>query len=351
MLTTVAQAEVLLAAKPKLEGYLPIDGIAAYNKALQELLFSPSSPLLPSIATVQTPGGTAAVCLAAHLIRRILPKFPAVAIPDPSWPNHRTIFSELGFAVSEYPYYDSASRSVRMQELLSFLKGLPQRTVVVLHACCHNPTGKDFSASEWEILGDFFAQSGHIPLIDFAYQGFKHGLVEDAAPIRRFAEKGIPCLIAVSLSKSFSLYSHRVGALHVVTSGSDEKARVLSQLKQIVRAVYSNPPAYGARLVTEILLDPKLRTSWEAELTGMRERISAMRTQLVKEMLARGYDFSHVTSQFGMFSYTGLSATQVQTLREKFSIYMMSTGRISVPALNPSNMAYICDAIAEVARR
>jgi len=348
-LPSVLKAETRIIGRDRKEGYLPIDGNPIFNRLSQELVFGKSSSLVKDglITTVQSPGGTGAVSLAAHLLKRIVPSASAL-ISDPTWPNHRGIFAEVGFPVQAYPYYDEKSRSVRFEELLQFLNSQPQRAIVVLHASCHNPTGYDFSESQWKELCSFFATSSHIPVIDFAYQGFKENLEIDAAPIRLFAEAGIPCLVATSLSKSFSLYSQRVGALHVVTTNKGEADRVLSQLKQIVRAIYSNPPATGASLVAEVLGDSTLRTEWEAELTGMRERIAHMRLDFVAEMKKRGHSFEHVAQQYGMFSYTGLTAPQAEELRKRFSIYLMSTGRVSIPALNKQNLTYICDAIAEV---
>jgi aromatic-amino-acid transaminase len=350
-LPSVLKAEARLIARERREGYLPIDGNPIFNRAAQELVFGKESAFVRAghVATVQSPGGTGAVSLAAHLLKRIAPTAHAL-ISDPTWPNHRGIFSEVGFPVQAYPYYDAKSRSVRFDELVQFLKAQPQRSIVVLHASCHNPTGYDFSSAQWSELCKLFAGSSHIPVIDSAYQGFKVGLEEDAAPIRLFAEAGIPCLVATSFSKSFSLYSQRVGALHVVTNSSLETERVLSQLKQIVRAIYSNPPAQGAHLVAEVLSDAALRSEWEQELKTMRERISLMRTDFVAEMKKRGHDFCHVAEQFGMFSYTGLSPAQVEQLMSRYSIYLMSTGRVSIPALNKGNMGYICDAIADVSR-
>jgi aromatic-amino-acid transaminase len=348
-LTSVLKAEALLIAKERKEGYLPIDGNPIFNGVVQTLAFGKESTLLRDglVATVQSPGGTGAVSLAAHLLKRIVPSAQAL-ISDPTWPNHRGIFAEVGFPVQAYPYYDAKTRSVRFDEFVQFLKAQPQRSIVVLHASCHNPTGYDFSFEQWKELCKLFASSSHIPVIDSAYQGFKVGLEEDAAPIRLFAEAGIPCLVATSFSKSFSLYSQRIGALHVVTASKLETERVLSQLKQIVRAIYSNPPAQGAHLVGAVLSDPALRAEWEQELTTMRERIALMRTEFVAEMKKRGHDFSHVADQYGMFSYTGLTAPQVEELMKRYSIYLMSTGRVSIPALNKGNMSYICDAIAEV---
>ncbi len=346
VLDAVSHAAHRLLARPHIEGYLPIDGLPNYVQAMQKLTFGENSTILPNVATVQAPGGTAAICLAAHLVRRILKSPLAVAIPNPTWPNHRGIFSELDFQVLEYPYYDSTRRAVQVEEVLGYLEGLPQRTAIILHACCHNPTGKDFSPEDWRMLGAFFERSSHIPVIDFAYQGFKYGLQEDAAPIREFVARGIPCFIASSLSKSFSLYSQRVGTLHVVTSSPTEAGATLSQIKQIVRAIYSNPPSRGAQLVAEVLTNPDLEELWIRELGVMRQRIASMRSALASGMKQRGFDFEHVVDQFGMFSFTGLTQEQVQFLKSKYSIFLTGNGRISVPALNPSNIEYVCDAFA-----
>lgn len=350
VLASIREAAGRLEQRPHNEGYLPIDGLSSYVNAVQRLTFGSQSSVLDRVASVQSPGGTAAVCIAAHLSRRLLDARPLVAIPSPTWPNHRGIFAELGFTVAEYPYYNPVARSVDIDATLTFLSSLPQSSVVVLHACCHNPTGKDFTASDWDRLTKFFSGSSHIPLIDFAYQGFKHGLEEDAAPIRRFIAQGIPSLIAVSLSKSFSLYSQRVGALHVVTRSPAEQRATLSHLKQIVRCIYSNPPSRGAQLVSEVLSDASLEATWRSELESMRTRIAGMRQALADGMKSRGFDFSHVCDQYGMFSFTGISPSAVRTLKDRHAIFMTDNGRISVPALNPSNINYICDSFAEVLR-
>ena len=348
-LTVVQKAESRVLSADRREGYLPIEGTASFNKLVQELVFGADCPLVRAgnIITAQSLGGTGAVCVAAHLAKRFFPECEA-AISAPTWPSHRTIFAELGFTVRDYPYYDSARYRVHFDGMMSALQALPKRSIVVLHASCHNPTGCDLSDAQWDELVSFFASSGHLALIDFAYQGFKTSIEHDAAPVRRFALSGIPFMVATSFSKNFSLYSQRVGALHVVCHSPSEATRMLSQIKQTIRAIYSNPPAFGSALVTEVLSDKTLRIEWEREVEEMRSRIISMRAKFVARLRSLGHDFSHVEQQAGMFSYTGLTPAQVERLKSDYGIYLVATGRIAVPALNDSNLEYVCSAIAAV---
>jgi len=351
ILRAVAEAEQRQAATAAPRGYLPIDGIAAYDSAVQKLLLGDASPLIAEgrAITAQSLGGTGALKIGADLLKKVLPE-AKVAISDPTWENHRAVFESAGFPVVAYPYYDPATRGVRFEAMLAFLKTLAPRSIVVLHACCHNPTGADLSADEWEEVLQVLRKHDLLPFLDIAYQGFARGIEEDGAVVRRFAQSGMPLLIASSFSKSFSLYGERVGALTIIDSSQDESARVLSQLKRVIRANYSTPPTHGGAVVTTVLTTPELRASWVGELTEMRERIKHMRSALVERLHAHGKhrDFSFVLQQNGMFSYSGLTADQVDRLREEFHIYAVSTGRICVAALNSRNVDYVAKAIITV---
>jgi aromatic-amino-acid transaminase len=351
LLAAVRQAETQRTAAAPARGYLPIDGIVQYNLAVQTLLFGPSSPLIADkrVATVQALGGTGALKVGADLLKRFVPD-AKIWISDPSWENHRALFEGAGFEVETYPYYDAESHGVRFDAMLATLQGLPERSIVVLHACCHNPTGVDLTDGQWVKVVDACKARGLIPFLDIAYQGFGDGIDADAAAVRRFAGAGIDFLVSSSFSKSFSLYGERVGALSFVAQDKDEAGRVLSQLKRVVRTNYSNPPTHGGSVVATVLNSPELRAQWEQELAGMRERIRAMRVGLVERLAARGVkrDFTFVTKQRGMFSYSGLTSAQVDRLREEFGIYAVSTGRICLAALNSRNIDAVADAIAKV---
>ena len=351
LLAAIRQAEAQRTAAAPARGYLPIDGIAQYNHAVQTMLFGQDSPLVSGqrVATVQCLGGTGALKVGADLLKRFVPE-AGVWISDPSWENHRALFESAGFTVGTYPYYDPVSHGVRFDEMLATLKGLPAQSIVVLHACCHNPTGVDLTDAQWSQVADACVAGKLIPFLDIAYQGFGDGIEADAVAVRCFARTGLDFLVSSSFSKSFSLYGERVGALSVVAQDRDEAARLLSQLKRVVRTNYSNPPTHGGSLVATVLATPELRALWEQELAGMRDRIRAMRTGLVERLAARGVkrDFSFVTKQRGMFSYSGLTSAQVDRLRDEFGIYAVSTGRICLAALNSRNIDYVADAIATV---
>ena len=343
-----AQQQLLEAPKPR--GYLPIDGMAAYDQAVQALAFGADSDAVKAgrIATVQALGGTGGLKIGADFLKRLNPS-ATVLISDPSWENHRALFQNAGFTVDTYPYYDAATRGVRFEAMLQALGAAPAGTVVVLHACCHNPTGYDLSPADWEQVADVVAARGLVPFLDIAYQGFAAGIEADAAVVRRFAGLGVPVLVASSFSKSFSLYGERVGGLSVVAADADEAARVLSQLKVTIRTTYSNPPTHGAAVVQAVLADPELRAQWAAELEGMRLRIRAMRTALVEALAAAGADgFGFIADQAGMFSYCGLSADQMQRLRAEHAVYGTDAGRICVAALNQGNVERAAQAIAAV---
>lgn len=353
LLEAVRQAEAIRTAALPARGYLPIDGMAAYNHAVQTLLFGSSSPLVSQqrVATVQALGGTGALKVGADLLKRFVPD-AQVWISDPSWENHQALFEGAGFVVNKYPYYDAAQHGVQVDAMLKTLRSLPARSIVVLHACCHNPTGVDLSPAQWKQLVSTCVESQLIPFLDIAYQGFGDGIDEDAFAVRLFAESGVDFLVSSSFSKSFSLYGERVGALSVVAQDKDEAARILSQLKRVVRTNYSNPPTHGGAVVSTILGSTELRALWERELAGMRDRIRAMRTGLVERLTALGVkrDFSFVSRQRGMFSYSGLTAAQVDRLRDEFGIYAVSTGRICLAALNNRNIDAVAQAIAAVVK-
>ena len=351
LLECVKRAERQLLENAPPRGYLPIDGLPEYDRAVQQLVFGANSPVVRDkrVVTVQALGGTGGLKVGADFLRRIDPG-AQVWISNPSWENHRALFENAGFDVQSYPYYDAQRHGVEFEALLGTLATLPAGTVVVLHVCCHNPTGVDLSPAQWGRVIETVKARDLVPFLDIAYQGFGDGLDADGAPVRRFAEAGLALFVSNSFSKSFSLYGERVGALSVVASSSEEAARVLSQLKRLVRTNYSNPPTHGGRIVATVLNNPELRALWEQELAGMRDRIRSMRQKLVGQIHARvpGADFGFVVHQRGMFSYSGLSKQQVTRLREEFSIYAIDTGRICVAALNSRNIDYVAAAIAKV---
>ena len=351
LLRAVIEAETIRAAEHASRGYLPIDGIQAYDQAVQKLLFGADSALLAAgrVITTQSVGGTGALKIGADFLKQLQPD-AVVAISDPSWENHRALFEAAGFPVQNYRYYDAASHDVNRAGMLEDLDALPAGSIVVLHACCHNPTGVDLTPADWQNVLEVVKAKGLIPFLDMAYQGFGDGIAEDAAAVRLFADSGLSFFVSSSFSKSFSIYGERVGALSIVTQSKDESARVLSQVKRVIRTNYSNPPTHGASIVAAVLNSPDLRAKWEAELAEMRERISGMRRQMV-ELLAKkapGHDFSFVARQRGMFSYSGLTAEQVGRLRTEFGIYALDTGRICVATLNQRNIEGVTDAIVKV---
>jgi aromatic-amino-acid transaminase len=329
-------------------GYLPIDGLAAYDRAVQGLVFGREDE---KIVTVQALGGTGGLKIGADFLRRVAPS-SEVWISEPSWENHRQIFEAAGFSVQSYPYYDAATKGLDFEGMKRALSALPAGSIVVLHACCHNPTGVDLNQEQWNTVLELVRSRGLAPFLDLAYQGFAEGLEADAYAARLFTEAMTPVFLASSFSKSFSLYGERVGALSVVTASPEEAARVLSNLKRVVRATYSNPPTHGSEIVATVLTNPQLRALWDRELGAMCERIKAMRKRLVENIQARvpGADFGFVLKQRGMFSYSGLTREQVRRLREEYSIYAIDTGRICVAALNTKNVEYVADAIAKVLR-
>lgn len=351
LLRAVIEAETIRVAQHASRGYLPIDGIAAYDQAVQKLLFGNDSPLISAgrVITTQAVGGTGALKIGADFLKQLLPN-AVVAISDPSWENHRALFETAGFPVQNYRYYDAATHDVNRAGMLDDLNALPNGSIVVLHACCHNPTGVDLTPADWNKVLEVVKAKGHVPFLDMAYQGFGDGIDEDAAAVRLFAESGLTFFVSSSFSKSFSLYGERVGALSIISESKEESARVLSQVKRVIRTNYSNPPTHGASIVAAVLNSPELRAQWEAELAEMRLRIRGMREQMVALLAekAPGRDFSFVGRQRGMFSYSGLTTEQVHRLRNEFGIYALDTGRICVAALNQSNIKAVTDAIAQV---
>lgn len=351
LLDCVRAAEAGLAAAPTPRGYLPIDGLPAYTRGVRELVFGADSEPVASarVVTVQGLGGTGALKLGAEFLRRT-DGLPTVLISDPSWENHQALFSRAGFDVRSYRYYAPALGGVDVAGMVADLSAAEPGTVVVLHACCHNPTGYDLSGADWAQVAEVVAARRLVPFLDLAYQGFAAGIEPDRAVIDRFAALGIPMLVASSFSKSFSLYGERVGGLSIVAADADEAARVLSQVKVTIRTIYSNPPTHGAAVVATVLADPDLRGVWESELEGMRLRIRSMRTALVDALAAAGAgrDFGFIADQVGMFSYCGLSAAQMQQLREVHGVYGTDAGRICVAALNPGNVDRVAASIAAV---
>jgi aromatic-amino-acid transaminase len=341
-----AESERLKTAAPR--GYLPIDGLAAYDHAVQALVFGEESK---HIVTVQALGGTGGLKIGADFLKHIRPE-AEVWISEPSWENHKQLFEAAGFTVKSYAYYEPTMRGLDFAGMQRALNTIPPGSIVVLHACCHNPTGVDLDKERWGAVLEIVRSRGLLPFLDLAYQGFAEGLEDDAYAARLFAGAMSPVFLSSSFSKSFSLYGERVGALSVVTSSAEEAMRVLSQLKRIVRTNYSNPPTHGGQIVATVLNNPQLRNLWEREVGGMRERIRDMRKRLVDKIHARvsDADFSFVLKQRGMFSYSGLSREQVRRLREEYSIYTIDTGRICVAALTSKNVDYVADAIAKVIR-
>ena len=351
LLAAVREAEQQLVEAAPARGYLPIDGLPGYNQAVQALLFGADSALIAQgrVATFECLGGTGGLRVGADFLRRMRDG-ATVWISDPSWENHRALFEAAGFPVKTYPYYDAGTHGVDFAAMRAALADLPAGDIVVLHACCHNPTGVDLDAAQWDEVVRICQAARLVPFLDMAYQGFGEGIEADALALRRFVASGQSFLVSSSFSKSFSLYGERVGALSIVTQGRDETARVVSQVKRVIRSNYSNPPTHGATVVTKVLSTPALRETWERELAGMRDRIREMRIKLVERLKARGVkrDFSFMVRQRGMFSYSGLTAAQVDRLREDHAVYAISTGRICLAALNDANIDRVADAIAAV---
>ena len=350
MLDCVAAAADRIASVRSPYAYLPIDGLGDYLDQVRTLVFGTDSELLANgrVVTVQALGGTGALRIGADLLHDVNPG-AEVLVPDPSWENHRALFTRAGFRVGSYRYYDEANRAVDFEGMLADLRAAAPGTVVVLHACCHNPTGYDLTREQWDRVIDLVAERELVAFCDMAYQGFAEGLVEDAYVIGQCAAKLKSFLVSTSFSKSLALYGQRVGALSVVCADADEADRVRSQVKIVIRTNYSNPPTFGALVAATVLGDEDLRAGWYTELAGMRDRIKAMRSRLVTELESRDvHDMGHVVAQRGMFSYTGLTAEQMQALRADHGVYGTDTGRICIAGLNESNVAKVAEAIAAV---
>jgi aromatic-amino-acid transaminase len=351
VLECVKRAEIAMAEKSAPRGYLPIDGIAAYDKATQALVFGSDSEIVKNnrAVTVQALGGTGALKVGADLLKRLTPN-SAVYISSPSWENHRALFEAAGFEVRDYAYYDAATRSLDFAGFLAAIKAMPAGAIIVLHACCHNPTGVDPTMDQWHEIAAAVRAGGLIPFLDMAYQGFGDGVPEDGAVVKLFATTPGPIFISSSFSKSFSLYGERIGALTISAGDKEEAARVLSQLKRVIRTNYSNPPTHGGALVAAALNDAQARALWEKELGEMRDRIKAMRVALhaALKKLVPNANFENILTQRGMFSYSGLNKDQVHRLRNEFGIYAVDSGRICVAALNQKNVGYVAESIAKV---
>ncbi len=351
LLQCVQAAEKTMMATPSARGYLPIDGIAAYDAAVKGLVFGAGSEPVTSgrVATIQGIGGTGGLKIGADFLKHLKPD-AKVLISDPSWENHRALFTNAGFPVESYPYYDAARRGINFDGMLAALNAAAAGTIVVLHACCHNPTGYDITAAQWDQVIATVKARQLVPFLDMAYQGFGHGIAEDGAVIGKFVAAGLHFFVSTSFSKSFSLYGERVGALSVLCADKEEAGRVLSQLKIVIRTNYSNPPIHGGAVVAAVLNNPELRALWEKELGEMRVRIKQMRSLLVEKLKAAGVtqDMSFITTQIGMFSYSGLSKDQMVRLRNEFGVYGTDTGRMCVAALNTKNIDHVCASIAKV---
>jgi aspartate/tyrosine/aromatic aminotransferase len=354
ILATVKEAEERLLRREKSKTYLPIDGLPAFNAATQELLFGTDHEILRNkrAATAQAPGGTGALRVAADTIAKLM-KGASVWISNPTWPNHPSVFQSAGLQVKTYPYFDPKTNDVDFDGMMATLHEIPAGDVLLLHGACHNPTGVDLTHAQWQQVADVVAERKLLPLIDFAYQGFADGLVEDAIGLHTIAKSGVEMLVANSYSKNFGLYNERIGALTVVAQNEEDAETILSHVKQAIRANFSNPPAHGGAIVAEILNDPQLRARWEHEVGEMRDRINGLRHLFVETLNEKGVerDFSFITRQRGMFSFSGLNADQVKALRDNYSIYIVGSGRISVAGMSEETMDYLCAAIADVLAR
>lgn len=351
VLDSVKRAEERLLQNESTKNYLSIDGSPEYAAAVQELLFGAGHELLTSgrAVTAQAPGGTGALRIAADFIARMFPG-KRVWLSDPTWPNHPSVFKAAGLDVGTYPYFDAAANGVKFDAMLAAIKAMPAGDVLLLHGCCHNPTGADLTGTQWQQIAAVVAERKLLPLVDFAYQGFGDGLTEDAAGMRAICQPGQEVLIASSFSKNFGLYNERVGALTLVANTPVAAELALGHIKLAIRANYSNPPAHGAAIVTTILRDPALRAQWEGEVAAMRDRINQMRHLFVETLNEKGVtqDFSFIANQRGMFSFSGLTPDHVKALREQFGVYIVGSGRISVAGMTEGNMDYLCEAIAAV---
>ena len=351
ILSAIKDAERMLVEEQATKGYLPIPGDAEYGRSVQELLFGSNSSVLDEkrAATIHSPGGTGGLRVGADLIKKFKPN-SNIWVSSPTWANHKGIFTASGFSINEYPYYNPQTKSVDFDAMIESLKKIPAEDVVLLHVCCHNPTGVDLSNDQWDEVIGVAEEKGWLPFLDFAYQGFGNSLEEDRSAVEKLSKTGLDFLIASSFSKNLALYNERVGALTVVSPSSDESAVAMSHLKKIIRVNYSNPPAHGGLSAKIVLTNTELREKWLKELSVMRERIKDMRSSFVKGLRSRGVeqDFSYIVEQRGMFSFSGLSDSAVEFLKNDKSIYIVKGGRINVAGLTTANIDYVCDAVSEI---
>jgi aspartate/tyrosine/aromatic aminotransferase len=350
-LATVREAEKRLAEGPSSKTYLPISGAAPYLQATQQLALGAESDLPQSgrVAGAHTPGGTGGLRVVADFLHEIFPR-ATLWMSDPTWPNHPSIFQAAGLPTKVYPYFDAAANGLKFAAILEAIGNMAAGDVILLHGCCHNPTGIDPTPAEWQQIVAAVNKQGVLPFLDFAYQGFGDGLEQDAVAVREFARAGGEFIFCSSFSKNFGLYRERVGAVTVVCKSKENAAAVQSQINRVVRANYSNPPAHGAAVVETILKDPELRKTWEQELATMRNRINGMRSQFVRKLGEKGVpgDYSFMERQRGMFSFSGLNKEQVELLRERYAIYIVGSGRINVAGLTPANIDYVAESIKAV---
>jgi aspartate aminotransferase len=343
--------EERLVANQKTKDYLAIDGLHTYDQRVQELIFGVDNPILSSgrVVTAQSPGGTGALRIAADFLAKTSPE-KTIWLSDPTWPNHPSVFKSAGLKVATYPYFDAATNGVAWDALLAALNTMPEGDVLVLHGCCHNPTGIDLTVAQWQEIAAIVVERKLLPLVDFAYQGFSDGLREDAVGVNLMADVAREMLIATSYSKNFGLYNERVGALTLVAGTPEAAQASMSHIKTVIRSNYSNPPAHGAEVVATILGDPALRAMWEVEVAEMRDRINEMRHLFVESLNEKGVDrdFSFIARQRGMFSFSGLTPAQVQALKERHAVYAVGSGRFSVAGMTAQNMDYLCESIVEV---
>jgi aspartate/tyrosine/aromatic aminotransferase len=353
VLESVRQAGQLVLERQKSMSYLPIPGSPAYAAAVQQLMFGKGHEVETSgrAATSHTPGGTGALRVAADFIHQQLPK-ATVWLTQPTWPNHPQIFAAAGVPTKSFAYFDPKTNGLAFEECLAAIKQIPAGDVIMLHGCCHNPTGIDPTPEQWKKLADAIYERGLLPFLDFAYQGFADGIDEDAVGLKALARPGAELIVCSSFSKNFGLYCERVGALTIVAKDKAAAETVQSQIKVCIRSNYSNPPAHGAELVTTVLNDADLRKRWVQEVADMRGRINGMREMLVKTLEAKGVpgDYSFITRQRGMFSFSGLTPPQVEALKQKYSIYIVGSGRINVAGITEQNVGPLCDAIADVVK-
>ena len=351
MLPSVRAAELAVVEAAGPRPYLPMEGAANFRSAVQALLFGAGHPAIAAgrIATIQGVGSSGGLKVGADLLKRYFPD-SKIYLSDPTWDNHRAVFEGSGHVCETYPYYDPATGGVRFDALLERLASLPRRSVVLMHACCHNPTGVDLTPDQWRALVPVIRERELLPFLDLAYQGYGDGIEEDAFAPRLLADEGLAFLIANSFSKSMSLYGERCGALSVVCPDADQAARVLGQMKFMIRRNYSNPPMHGGQIVAKVLTDPKLRAMWEAEVAEMRQRIQAMRRQLHAVLVAKlpGRNFDYFLTQRGMFSYTGMTPEQAERLKTEFGVYILRSGRMCVAGLNTRNVDATAVAMAAV---